>query len=84
MIASSFYSASTNVAIRGADGCGPAMAMAQAAMERGELVAVCAHCQTPVQKAWLAAFDNLTHGICEPCLEAFERDFLGSGLEEND
>jgi hypothetical protein len=82
MIASSFYKASTNAAIRGVDGCGRALAIAQAAMERGELCVVCAHCQTPAQKGWLSRLDNLTHGICESCLEVLERDFCDSGAGE--
>jgi hypothetical protein len=81
LIGAAFYRAASNKAVRGADGVGAALRMAQDAMERRELCSVCSYCQTDLQKIELAGFDNLTHGICEPCLEAVEQELLGDGKE---
>jgi hypothetical protein len=42
---------------------------ARATLKAGRLFSVCSYCQTDAMRSALKDLTNLTHGICDPCLE---------------
>ncbi len=63
-----FYGACSNEMVRGEHGVDSALMAARTARRRRLHLSVCAWCATDDQKAVFAMFDNLSHGICSPCM----------------
>lgn len=47
---------------------------ARAALRAGRLFSVCSYCQTAEMRSALNSLTNLTHGICDRCLEREKAD----------